>query len=300
MQRIKFNNTLELSRIIYGMWRVGDDSDTSSKHVQAKIESCLEQGITSIDQADIYGEYTAEAIFGKALLDAPHLRDKLEIVTKCGIVAPCGRYADASVKHYNTSAQHINSSVEISLREMHTDRVDLLLIHRPDPFMDHAETGKALDALVQSGKVLHVGVSNFKQHDWEMLQSAMSTKLATNQIELSVLATDAFINGDVAFLQKNAVKPMAWSPLGGGALFDNANANLNELKAVLVRVAESQNVSMDAVAVAWLLAHPANIAPVMGTNNLDRIAKLSDAMNVEIDRQTWFEIYTASQGQEVP
>jgi len=123
MQRIKFNNDLELSRIIYGMWRVGDDADTSSKHVQAKIESCLDQGITTIDQADIYGEYTAEAIFGKALADSPQLRDKLEIVTKCGIVAPCGRYSDASVKHYNTSAQHLNNSVETSLKDMHTDRV---------------------------------------------------------------------------------------------------------------------------------------------------------------------------------
>ena len=299
MQRVKFNNTLELSRIIYGMWRVGDDSDTSSKHVQAKIESCLEQGITSIDQADIYGEYTAEAIFGKALADAPQLRDKLEIVTKCGIVAPCGRYSDASVKHYNTSAEHINRSVETSLKEMHTDHVDLLLIHRPDPFMDPVETGKALDALVQSGKVLHIGVSNFKPHDWELLQAAMSVKLVTNQIELSVLAIDGFTNGDVTFLQKHSVMPMAWSPLGGGALFDNANKKLDGLKNVLSRVAKSQNVGMDAVAVAWLLAHPANIAPVMGTNNLERIATLSDAMNVEIDRQTWFEIYTASQGQEV-
>lgn len=299
MQRIKFNNSLELSRIIYGMWRVGDDSDTSSKHVQAKIESCLDQGITSIDQADIYGEYTAEAIFGKALADAPHLRDKLEIVTKCGIVAPCGKYSDARVKHYNTTAEHLNSSVESSLKDMRTDRVDLLLIHRPDPFMDHHETGKALDALVQSGKVLHVGVSNFKPHDWGLLQSAMTTKLATNQIELSVLATDGFTNGDIAFLQQNAIKPMAWSPLGGGALFDKAKTKLSELKAVLTRVAESQNVSMDAVAVAWLLAHPAQITPVMGTNNLDRIARLSDAMNVEFDRQTWFEIYSASQGQEV-
>jgi len=108
MQRVKFNDALELSRIIYGMWRVGDDADTSVKHVQAKIESCLEQGITSIDQADIYGDYTAEAIFGKALADAPQLRDKLEIVTKCDIVAPCGRYSDARVKHYNTSAEHLS------------------------------------------------------------------------------------------------------------------------------------------------------------------------------------------------
>ena len=300
MERIKLITGLELSRIVYGMWRVGDDKDTSAGHVQAKIEACLQQGITTIDQADIYGEYTAEALLGNCLKAAPELRDKLELITKCDIVAPCGRYSDARVKYYDTSAGHIQKSVETSLREMHTDRVDLLLIHRPDPLMDHLETGRALDELVQSGKVLHVGVSNFKRDDWELLQSAMTNKLATNQIELSVMANEGFINGDVAFLQKNSVQPMAWSPLGGGALFDTANSETQELRSTLTRIAGERNVSVDAVAVAWLLAHPAKIIPVMGTNNLGRIEKLSDAMSVNIDRQTWFEIYTAATGSEVP
>lgn len=300
MERVKLNDALELSRIVYGMWRVGDDTDTSAAHVQAKVEACLEQGITTIDQADIYGEYTAEAILGNCLKAAPHLRDKLEIVTKCDIVAPCGRYSDARVKYYDTSAAHINKSVELSLQDMNTDRIDLLLIHRPDPMMDHHDTGRALDNLVQSGKVLHVGVSNFKRHDWELLQSAMDNPLVTNQIELSVLATEGFVNGDLAYLQQNSVKPMAWSPLGGGALFDTANSETAELRTTLNRIGEAQNKGADAVAVAWLLAHPANIIPVMGTNNLSRIEKLSDALNVEIDRQTWFEIYTAALGQEVP
>lgn len=300
MERVKLNDNLELSRIVYGMWRVGDDSDTSAGHVQAKIEACLSQGITTIDQADIYGEYTAETILGNSLKAAPDLRDKLEIVTKCDIVAPCGRYSDARVKYYDTSAAHIKQSVELSLQEMNTDRIDLLLIHRPDPLMEHLETGRALDDLVASGKVLNVGVSNFKRHDWELLQSAMSARLATNQIELSVLATDGFVDGDVAFHQQNDVKPMAWSPLGGGALFDTANAKTAGLRDTLSRIGKDQNKGTDAVAVAWLLAHPANIIPVMGTNNLGRIQSLADAMDVEIDRQTWFEIYTAALGQEVP
>lgn len=299
MQRLKLVSGFELSRIVYGMWRVGDDTDTSAAHVQAKIEACLQQGITTIDQADIYGEYTAETILGNSFKAAPDLRDKLELVTKCDIVAPCGRYSDARVKYYDTSASHIKKSVEISLQEMHTDRIDLLLIHRPDPFMDHNDTGRALDDLVQSGKVLHVGVSNFKRDDWELLQSAMSTKLATNQIELSVMATEGFVNGDVAFLQKHAVQPMAWSPLGGGALFDAANQETATLRATLARIADEQNTTADAVAVAWLLAHPSNIIPVMGTNNLGRIEKLSEAARVDIDRQTWFEIYTAANGAEV-
>lgn len=187
MERVKLNDTLELSRIVYGMWRIGDESDTSPAHVQAKIDACLAQGITTMDQADIYGGYTAEAILGAAFQASPGLRDKVELVTKCDIVAPMGRYQSARVKHYNTSRTHILASVEHSLLDMKTDRIDLLLIHRPDPFMDHHETGKALDELVTSGKVRAVGVSNFKLNDWTLLQSAMSTKLCTNQVELSVL-----------------------------------------------------------------------------------------------------------------
>ena len=299
MERVKLNDKLELSRVIYGMWRLGDDTDISVAHVQAKIEACLDQGITSFDQADIYGGYEAETILGACLAQAPHLREKMEIVTKCDIVAPVGRYSDARVKYYDTSAEHIEKSIEHSLAEMQIDHIDLLLIHRPDPYMDHLETGAALDAAVASGKVGCVGVSNFKPHDWNLLQSGMKEQLITNQIEMSVLALDAFTNGDLAFHQQHGIRPMAWSPLAGGALFDEDNSQTAALRACLKRIAGEQNVGIDAVAVAWLLAHPAKILPVLGTNNLNRIKLLADASKVSIDRQTWFEIYTHSLGQEV-
>lgn len=299
MQRIKLSDRLELSQIIYGMWRIGDDKDTSAKHVQAKIEACLEQGITSLDQADIYGGYEAEAVLGTCFASAPHLRDRVEIITKCGIIAPAGRYSDKRVKYYDSSAQHIKNSVEFSLTEMHTDHIDLLLIHRPDPLMDHVETGRALDDLVKSGKVLNVGVSNFKPHDWNLLQSSMAENLVTNQIELSVLARNAFVNGDIAFLQQHKIHPMAWSPLGGGTLFDTKTKMLAPVQNLLSKIAQQHSVGIDAVAVAWLIAHPSGILPIMGTNNLSRIQNLSDSNKVKIDRQTWFEIYTAAQGFEV-
>jgi predicted oxidoreductase len=295
MERIDLTSNLSLSRLIYGMWRIGDDADTSTGHVQAKIESCLSQGITTMDQADIYGGYEAEEILGNAL-KGTDLRDKIEIVTKCDIVAPAGRYSDARVKYYDTSRAHLMASVEHSLRLMGTDRVDLLLIHRPDPMMDAEETGAALDDIVASGKARAVGVSNFKLHDWTLLQSAMKTPLVTNQIELSLLAHDGFTNGDVAYLQKRKVAPMAWSPLGGGSLFTNENkALLDALKVI----GQATGVDETAVAVAWLLAHPARIMPVMGTNSLARIAKISDAMKVKMDRETWFELYTIAIGREV-
>ena len=297
MEKIKLNDTLSLSRLIYGMWRLGDDADTSPAHVQAKVEACLEQGITTMDQADIYGGYEAEEIFGVALKQAPHLREQIEIVTKCDIIAPVGRHALARIKYYDTSAAHITQSVEDSLRLMGIEQIDLLLIHRPDPFMDHHETGAALDNLISSGKIASAGVSNFKPHDWTLLQSAMSNHLVTNQIEISVLANQPFTNGDIAFLQQHGIAPMAWSPLAGGALF---TSEYPRLTSALAAKAEQSDVDISAVAIAWLLAHPARIMPVLGTNNIQRIAAISDALKVDMDRQSWFEIYEAANGVEVP
>ena len=297
MEKIALNETLSLSRLIYGMWRLGDDSDTSPAHVQAKVEACLAQGITTMDQADIYGGYQAEEIFGHALQAAPHLRAQVEIVTKCDIIAPAGRHSAARLKYYDTSAAHIRQSVEDSLRLMRIETIDLLLIHRPDPFMDHHETGSILDQLISAGKVQAVGVSNFKPHDWTLLQSAMQNQLVTNQIEISVLTNQAFTNGDIAFLQERGIPPMAWSPLAGGMLFSGGNTHLN---AKLQAKANNAGVDIGAVAVAWLLAHPAQIMPVLGTNNLERIRHISDALKLNMNRTDWFEIYESANGVEVP
>ena len=296
MERVEITDGLSLSRIVYGMWRLGDDADTSPEHIRAKIDACIDQGITTMDQADIYGGYEAEELLGAAL--TPALRNRIEIVTKCDIVAPAGRYADARVKHYDTSRAHISASIDHSLRLMGIDHIDLLLIHRPDPLMDHHETGFALDEAVRSGKVRSVGVSNFRPWDWELLQSGMSNRLATNQIELSLSAHHGFTNGDVAFHQRHGHPMMAWSPLGGGALV-GGNPDIVELQGAIGTVASRSGVDAAAVAVAWLLAHPSKILPVMGTNSLDRITAIRDALKVDMDRQTWFELYTAALGHEV-
>lgn len=296
MERINITETLSFSRIVYGMWRVGDDSDTSPGHIRNKIQACLDQGITTIDQADIYGGYAAEELLGAALAGTD-LRDQIEIVTKCDIVAPMGRYADARGKYYDTSSEHLHASVEHSLRLMGIEYIDTLLIHRPDPFMDHRDTGAALDALVESGKVRSIGASNFRPHDLSLLQSAMEQPLVTDQIELSVLCHEAFTNGDLACLQEHDIPAMAWSPLGGGKLFDAENQPLHHK---LKEIGERTGHDASGAAIAWLLAHPAHIVPVMGTNKLERIAKFSEAFEIAMDRQTWFEIYTAALGHEVP
>ncbi len=296
MDRVALTSDLSFSRIVYGMWRVADDANTSPEHVAAKIQSCLDQGITTFDQADIYGDYGAEAVLGDALRANPSLRQKMEIVTKCDIVAPIGKYSDKPVKYYDTSRAHIRASVENSLQVMGLDVIDLLLIHRPDPLMDHHETGAALDELVAEGKVRTVGVSNFRPWDWSLLQSAMKNPLVTNQIEISLAEISPFTNGDLAFHQQHDHPIMAWSPLGGGNLM-TASGQLADRMDTLAR---DHGVDRAAIAVAFLLAHPAKILPVMGTNNLDRIATLADATKVKLDRESWFMLYEAALGAEVP
>lgn len=297
MPRVAMGGGVSFSRLVYGLWRLGDDADTSPARVQAKVEACLAQGITTMDHADIYGGYQGEAIFGAALKAAPGLRERIEIVTKCDIVAPMGRHAGAPVKYYDTTPAHLTASVDHSLRAMGTERVEMLLLHRPDPLMEADATGAALDALVASGKVRAVGVSNFRPWDVDLLQSRMQTQLATNQIEVSLGALDPLVNGDLAEAQRQRRPVMAWSPLGGGALMASARPALTE---ELRAQAAAAGVDMAAVAVAWLLAHPALILPVMGTNTLDRIARLSDALSVPMNRPEWFKLYQAAQGHEVP
>nr|MCU0912325.1 aldo/keto reductase [Paracoccaceae bacterium] len=137
MERVKIAKGLKFSRMVYGLWRLGDDPDTSPRHVQAKIETCLAQGITTFDEADIYGDYESESLFGAALKSAPSLKGQIEVVTKCDIMLVSKKFPGRRVKHYDTSADHIAASVDTSLKRMGLERIDLLLIHRPDPFMDH-------------------------------------------------------------------------------------------------------------------------------------------------------------------
>ncbi len=294
MERIALTKDLSFSRLVYGMWRLDEDTDTSPEHIRNKIAACLDQGITTIDQADIYGGYMAEELLGTAL--TPALRNKVEIVTKCGIIAPVGRYGDARVKHYDTTEDHINKSIDYSLKLMGIEHIDLLLIHRPDPMMDHIATGAALDAAIDAGKVRAVGVSNFRPWDWTLLQSGMRNNLVTNQIELSLAQLAPFTNGDLAFHQQNKHPVMAWSPLGGGSLLSN-DSGLSQKADEIAAQLSSDRAS---VLLAFLLAHPAMILPVIGTNTISRITSLAQSASLKLDRQSWFELYTAALGQEVP
>lgn len=290
---------ISFSRLIYGVWRLADDDDRSTSHVRAKIEAALQQGMTTFDHADIYGDYECEGLFGKALAEDASLRERIEIVTKCDIAPPTDKVPERRVKYYDTSAAYIRKSLETSLTLLHTDHVDALLLHRPDPLMDAEETGAVLDELIDSGKTRSVGVSNFRPDDWRLLQKHMKHKLRINQIELSVLQRESFTNGDLSALQHDEIAVMAWSPLAGGNLFADQTA-ANRVRTVIQAVADQFHTRLDVVALAWLLKHPAKIMPVVGTNNLNRIEGLAAAFDISMDRETWFEIWTAAAGQEVP
>jgi predicted oxidoreductase len=304
MQTIKLHPTLpDFSRIVYGAWRMSDDADNTPKDALDKINAALDVGITTFDHADIYGDYSCEVLFGAALRLDASIKDRIQIVTKCDIMLMSDKYPDRRVKHYDTSPAHIKASVDASLARLGVDVIDVLLIHRPDPFMDAAATGACLDELVKMGKIRAAGVSNFMTHDWNLLQSNMSTPLVTNQLEISLLARQAFTDGTLAQAQQLKAPPMAWSPLGGGNLFTDTEYDGNgaawRLRPALMRIAENYGVGLDAVAIAWLLAHPARIVPVLGTTQIPRIAKLGDAFKVDMPRETWFELLELANGREV-
>lgn len=256
--------------------------------------------MTTFDHADIYGDYSCEALFGRVIKAHPELKQHMQTITKCDIMLLSEKYPGRRFKHYDTSAGHINASVDASLSNIDVDVIDMLLIHRPDPFMDHLETGAALDALIDQGKIKGVGVSNFMPWDIDLLQSAMKNPILCNQIEISLAARDCFTNGQVAKAQMDAKPLMAWSPLAGGRLFIPNDEVGKRVMPKLLAIGNRYGVAADAVAIAWLLAHPSKILPIIGTNTLERIRHITDALKVEIDRETWFELWTLAAGQEVP
>jgi len=300
MERIKLAEDFSLPRIVHGMWRLMDWK-WSVKEITEFVESATELGVNAFDHADIYGNYECEQHFGKILSEKPSLRFDIQLITKCGIKMLSDKYPERKVGHYDTSYQHIVNSVEQSLKNFNTDYIDLLLIHRPDPFMDPDETARAFKQLLKQGKVLNFGVSNFSSTQFEMLQSRFSNKLVTNQIEISPSCLEHIYNGNLEFLQKEKIHPMAWSPLGGGLIFNPSNENTVRLKTKLEAIAKELGAgSIDKVIYAWILSHPAKIIPVVGSRKLKRLKSAVDALKIKLNVEQWYEILIASQGHPVP
>ena len=288
----------EVSRQVYGVWRILDLPDPSPQQALEIIETCLELGITTFDHSDIYGGYGCEEHFGKALALKPELKQKIEIITKCDIMLVDPARPDNRIKHYNTSKEHIIASAERSLKNLGVEQLDVLLLHRPDPLMDADEVAEAFGALKVQGKILHAGVSNFTTHQFALLRSRMP--LVTNQLEIHLLRPESLLDGTLDQCQQHRIAPMAWSPTGGGQIFTGADESTLRVRAALEEVAGKYNAGIDQILYAWLNRHPAGIITVLGSGKLDRIRSAAAAFAIELERQDWFTLWSAAIGGEVP
>ena len=286
----------EFSPLIAGYWRLME-WEMSPQALLAFMEQHIELGITTVDHADIYGDYQCEAAFGNALRLKPALRERMEIVSKCGI-ATTARPGHA-LGHYITDRAHIVASAEQSLKNLHTDYLDLLLIHRPDPLMDADEVADAFTTLHSSGKVRHFGVSNFTPAQFSLLQSRLPFTLATNQVEISPLNQTVTLDGTLDQCQQLRVRPMAWSCLGGGRLFTEPRyqALRDELEAIAGEIGAQ---SPEQVVYAWILRLPSRPLPILGTGKIERMRDAWAALSLPLSRQQWFRIRKAALGYDVP
>lgn len=298
MKFIKLGKELELSKVVVGCMRM-KDANMEKKQILEFVTACLDMGITSFDHAPVYGGYSCEQLFGDAVLSKnPNLRSKMKLVTKTGIVLP-GVEHNKTI-YYKSTKENIQKEVDSSLKKLCTDYIDLLLIHRPDPLADPAETAKALEQVMKAGKVLNVGVSNYTPSQITMLQSFLSVPLVTNQIELSVKAVDHFFNGtiDASFTARMPV--MSWSPLGGGSIFAGQDEQAVRLRKILGEIAEDYHTTIDAIMYAWLFVHPIGIAAITGSMNADRIKTAAESLNISLTYDEWYRILAASRGYNVP
>jgi predicted oxidoreductase len=284
----------ELSALAVGAWRL-DAWDFDDAALAAWIEHAIALGLTTFDHADLYGGFRCEVLFGRWLKAHPARRDEIQLVTKCGIKPP-----DAArgwtVKHYDTGRAHILASVDNSLRQLGTDYLDLLLIHRPDPLLDPDEVAEAFAALKAAGKVRHFGVSNFSTSQFALLASR--TPLVTNQVEASLLHLAPLFDGTFDQCLERRLRPMLWSPLAGGRLFD-ASAN-PLLQRTLDTLAEQLDVTPATLALAWLLRHPVRPLPIVGSRRLASLDEAARAATLPLERQHWFALLGAAQGHAVP
>ncbi len=296
----------DCSRIIAGFWRL-KNWDKGPGQIRDFVRKCTDLGVSTMDHADIYGDYTCERIFGEALAEGQttipdSLRSQIQIVTKCGIrLKHSETRPGVTHQHYNTDAEYIIKTVEASLKNLHTDHIDVLLIHRPDALMNADETAGAFEKLRKKGMVRYFGVSNFTPSQLSLLQNRLSFPLVTNQIECSVMAVESLHDGTLDQCQELRIAPMAWSPLAGGRLFSESSERQERLRTTLGTVGEETGgFGIDQVALAWLLHHPSGVFPVLGTGKTERVRTAVDAFNITLSREQWYRIWSASTGTGVP
>ena len=275
----------------WGIW----DKNLSTQEMVHLMHICIENKITSFDHADIYGGYTTEAEFGKAFGESNIDRSKIQFISKCGIQAIADN-RKKKIKHYDYSKKHIITSVENSLKNLKTDFLDVLLLHRPSPLMIADEIAEAVEKLKSEGKIIDFGVSNFTASQTELIRQR--TEIAFNQIQFSATHIEPMLDGSLDLMQVYNIRPMSWNPLG--TVFREDSEKTRRLKKLLAQLVEKYHVGSDTILLSWILQHPSNVIPVAGTVNIARIQLLMKATELKLDLEDWFAIWTESIGNKVP
>lgn len=284
-----------LSSVIAGTmnWGVWDKKLNTQEMIHL-INICIENKITTFDHADIYGGYTTEAQFGKAFGESKISREKLQLISKCGIQLEGSR--TNKIKYYDYSKEYIIWSVENSLKNLQTDYLDVLLLHRPSPLMVADEIAEAVEKLKSDGKIIDFGLSNFTTSQTELIKS--KTEISYNQIQFSATHYEAMLDGSLDYMQTHNIRPMSWNPLG--TVFREDIEQTRRLKKLLVQLVEKYGVGSDTILLSWILKHPSKVIPVAGTVNIARIQALMKAVELPLDNLDWFAIWTESMGNKVP
>ncbi len=284
-----------LSPIIAGTmnWGVWDKNISTTEMVHL-MNVCIENKITTFDHADIYGGYTTETAFGKAFSESKISRDKMQLISKCGIQL-VSENRNNTIKHYNYSKDYIIWSVDNSLRNLQTDYLDVLLLHRPSPLMMADEIAEAVEKMKSEGKILDFGVSNFTAWQTELIRQ--KTEINYNQVQFSATHHEAMLDGSFDYMQLHNIIPMSWNPLG--TVFREDIEQTRRLKKLLAKLVEKYHVGSDTILLAWVLKHPAKVIPIAGTVNIARIQSLMKAKELELDQEDWFAIWTESMGNDV-
>lgn len=290
MQKTKLSPVIA-GTMNWGIW----DKNLTTKEMQNMIHVCLENRITTFDHADIYGSYTTEAEFGKAFVASKIARENLQLISKCGI-QHISDNRDNKIKHYNYSKEYIVWSVENSLKNLKTDFLDVLLLHRPSPLMQADEIAEAVEKLKKEGKIIDFGLSNFTSSQTELIRQ--KTDISYNQIQFSATHHEPMLDGSLDYMQVHKIRPMCWNPLG--IVFREDNEQTRRLKFLLVNLVKKYQFGADTILLSWILQHPAKIIPIAGTVNIARIQMLTKAAALKLDTEDWFAIWTESMGVKVP
>ena len=287
---------MNYSKIISGTMNWGAwGSNLSTKKVADLIVNSIEFGINTFDNADIYGGYTTEELFGNGLAESGIERERIKIISKFGIMYPSDKLP-INIKHYNYSKDHIIKSVENSLKNLKTDYIDCVLLHRPSPLMNINDISDTINKLLKSGKIKSFGVSNFSAQHIQMFDDKV--KIDCNQIQCSLTHLEPIYDGTLDYMQTKKIKPMAWKPLG--EFYKADNNQIDRIKEKVKKFTKKYNCSETQILLAWLIKHPSNIIPVVGTTKIDRLKESIDSIITDIELVDWFEILEASEGKRVP